>query len=436
MEAANQVRLLLPTNMKVLVLNSGSSSQKSSLFEIGAEAPQDPPPPLWEGTIEWPAGEASEDEAGEPEAVMRVRTSRGAEVLHNIKATSRKRAIAQLLDTLWSGHTRVISGPAEIEAVGHRVVHGGPNYREPVLIAPEVKSAIAQFAFVAPLHNRAELGGMDLIRERLGAVPQVAVFDTAFHSQMPDAAYVYPGPYDWLAQGIRRYGFHGINHQYCAERAAQLLDRDVASLKIVTCHLGNGCSLAAIRDGHSIDTTMGFTPLEGLMMGTRSGSVDPGILTYLTSMRGVSGQRMDEVLNAQSGLLGISGVSSDMRQVEEAMKQGNARAKLAFDIFVHRLQSCIGAMIAVLGGFDALVFTAGIGEHSPEVRAAACANFGYVGLRIDSGRNAQASADADISAGDSRVRVLVIHAQEDWAIARHCQRLLKGIRVAPSASNR
>ncbi len=417
--------------MKILVLNSGSSSQKSSLFEIGANVPRDPPQPLWEGTIEWNAGEL--EKIAEPEAAIHVRTSRGADVRRTAQAASRKRAIAQLLDTLWSGGTRVISGPAEIDAVGHRVVHGGPNYREPALITPEVKSAIAQFAFIAPLHNRAELAGMDLVQERLGAVPQIAVFDTAFHSRMPEAAYVYPGPYDWVAQGIRRYGFHGINHQYCAERAAQILQRDLASLKIVTCHLGNGCSLAAVRDARSVDTTMGFTPLEGLMMGTRSGSVDPGILTYLASLHGVSGQHMDEMLNTQSGLLGISGLSSDMRQIEEAMAQGHARAKLAFDIFVHRLQAGIGAMVAALGGIDALVFTAGIGEHSSAVRAAACANRGYLGLKLDDKMNAHPAPDADISAPDSRARVLVIRAQEDWAIARYCQRLISSKRAAQTS---
>ena len=417
--------------MKILVLNSGSSSQKSSLFEIGADAPLDPPQPLWEGAIEWNAGEL--EEIAEPEAAIHVRTARGADLRRTAKASSRKRASAQLLDTLWSGDTRVISGPAEIDAIGHRVVHGGPNYREPVLITPEVKSAIAQFAFIAPLHNRAELAGIDLIQERLGTVPQIAVFDTAFHSQMPEAAYVYPGPYDWIAQGIRRYGFHGINHQYCAERAAQLLQRDLASMKIVTCHLGNGCSLAAIRDARSIDTTMGFTPLEGLMMGTRSGSVDPGILTYLASTHGVSGQHMDEMLNTQSGLLGISGLSSDMRQIEEAMAQGHARAKLAFDIFVHRLQAGIGAMVAALGGIDALVFTAGIGEHSSAVRTATCANLGYLGLKLDDVKNAHLAPDVDISATGSPARILIIRAQEDWAIARHCQRLTGSTHAAQTA---
>ena len=256
----------------------------------------------------------------------------------------------------------------------------------------------------------------------------MAVFDTAFHSELPDAAAVYPGPYEWIAQGIRRFGFHGINHQYCAERAAQLLGKELRRLKIVTCHLGNGCSLAAIQNGHSIDTTMGFTPLEGLMMGTRSGTVDPGILTYLMRENNLSGQALDDLLNKKSGLLGISGVSGDMREIVAAMKAGNERARLAFGIFAHRLQTGIGAMIAALGGIDALVFSAGIGEHSPEVRAAACGNFGFLNLKLDDAKNASPpsvpQADRDISVPASKVRVLVVQAQEDWAIARECWKLV------------
>ncbi len=250
------------------------------------------------------------------------------------------------------------------------------------------------------------------------------MFDTGFHSRLPESAAVYPGPYEWLAQGIRRYGFHGINHQYCAERTAQLMGKDLRSLKLVTCHLGNGCSLAAIREGRSIDTTMGFTPLEGLMMGTRSGSVDPGIMTYLIRQGGFTGQQLDDLLNSKSGLLGVSGISSDMRQIVAAMKDGHPRAKLAFEIFVHRLQAGIGAMIAVLGGIDALVFTAGIGENSPEVRAAASANFGFLGLKLDRTKNTQSSVDQEISLSDSTVHVLIVRAQEDWAIARDCWRLI------------
>jgi len=288
-------------------------------------------------------------------------------------------------------------------------------------------------AAFAPLHNRVELEGIDLIEKHFGAVPQIAVFDTGFHSRLPEAAAVYPGPYEWFAQGIRRYGFHGINHQYCAERTAQMLQKHLSELKLVNCHLGNGCSLAAIQNGRSIDTTMGFTPLEGLMMGTRSGSIDPGILTYLLREQHLTGQELDELLNTKSGLLGVSGISGDMRKIVSAIKEGNARAKLAFDIFVHRLQEGIGAMIAALGGINALVFTAGIGENSPEVREAACANFRFIGLAIDPMKNASPHLDQDISDPGSTVRVLVVRAQEDWAIAKECWKLLSLSRASQPA---
>jgi acetate kinase len=399
--------------MKILVLNSGSSSQKSCLYDIGKTLPEDPPAPAWEGKVEWDGSQAD----------IQVRNSQGVQLKDRAQVESRSHAISQLLDTLWNGKLRVVSRPSEIDVVGHRIVHGGKDLDDATVITPEVKSVIARMSVFAPLHNRAELEGIEIIEKRIGESLQVAVFDTGFHSRLPEPAAVYPGPYEWFAQGIRRYGFHGINHQYCAERTAQLLGKDLRSLKLVTCHLGNGCSLAAIRDGRSVDTTMGFTPLEGLMMGTRSGSVDPGILTYLMRERKSTGEQLDELLNTQSGLLGISGVSGDMRQIVTAMKDSHPRAKLAFDIFVHRLRAGIGAMIAVLGGIGALVFTAGIGENSPEVRAAACANFGFLGLKLDAAKNAQSSADQDISLSDSPVRVLLVRAQEDWAIARECWRL-------------
>src|SRR5436189_6345700 len=263
----------------------------------------------------------------------------------------------------------------------------------------------------APLHNRGELEVINVIEKLLGDIPQVAVFDTGFHRSIPPAAAVYPVPYEWFTEGIRRYGFHGINHQYCAGRAARLLKRDLTTLKLITCHLGNGCSLAAIRGGQSIDTTMGFTPLEGLMMGTRSGSIDPGILTYLVREGRLQPQEIDDVLNKESGLLGISGISGDMREILAAMKQGHPRAQLAFDIDVHRLQAGIGAMVAVLGGVDCLVFTAGVGENSVEVRDAACKQLGFLGLELDEAANAQHSPDRDIATSDSAVRVLIIRAQ-------------------------
>ena len=247
--------------------------------------------------------------------------------------------------------------------------------------------------------------------------------DTGFHSRLPQAAVVYPGPYEWIAQGIRRFGFHGINHQYCAERTAQLLRRNLSELKLVTGHLGNGCSLAAIQNGKSIDTTMGFRPLEGLMMGTRSGSVDPGILTYLMREKKLDGKALDEILNSQSGLLGISGISADMREIIAARKGGNQRAQLAFDIFVHRLQAGVGSMLAALNGVDAIVFTGGIGENSPDVRANTCDHFSFLKLALDASKNSAQPVDTDIASPESAVRILVIRAQEDWAVARECWKL-------------
>src|SRR5881409_2773612 len=378
--------------MKTLVLNAGSSSHKVSLYQLGENLPDDPPPPLWEAKIDW------HDHIGAD-------------------------AVEQLITTLWRGKSPVLRSSDDIDMVGHRIVHGGRQYEEPVRITPAVKAGIAGVSAFAPLHNRGELEVIDVIEKLFGDIPQIAVFDTGFHRSIPPAAAVYPGPYEWFTEGIRRYGFHGINHQYCAGRAARLLKRDLKTLRLITCHLGNGCSLAAIRGGDSIDTTMGFTPLEGLMMGTRSGSVDPGILTYLMRRGQINGQEIDNLLNEKSGLLGISGLSGDMRQILAAVKQGNPRAKLAFDIYVHRLQAGIGAMIAVLGGIDALVFTAGVGENSPEVRWSACSKLGFIGRKLNEKRNARPSPDEDIAASDSPVRVLVIRAQEDWAIARECWKL-------------
>ena len=399
--------------MKILVLNSGSSSQKSSLYLIEQTLPEHPPEPVWQAKVEWNGDQAE----------LQVQTSQGAELKEQIEVPSHGQGVERMLDTLFAGKTRVASLPSEIDVVGHRVVNGGRDFEEPTAVSGAVMAAISRMSAFAPLHNRAELQGMDIIEKRFGSVLQVAVFDTGFHSHLPEAAFVYPGPYEWLAQGIRRFGFHGINHQYCAERTAQLLGKNLFSLKLVTCHLGNGCSLAAIQNGRSVDTTMGFTPLEGLMMGTRSGSVDPGILTYLMRQGGYTGQQLDELLNTKSGLLGISGASGDMRQVVAAMKEGNSRARLAFNIFEHRLRSSIGAMIAALGGIDALVFTAGIGENSAEVRAAACDNFGYLGLKLDSEKNRRPHLDQDVASADSAVRVLVVRAQEDWAIAKDCWKL-------------
>jgi acetate kinase len=401
--------------MKVLVLNSGSSSQKACLYDFAGKPPSNPAAFLWEARVEW----------GRERATVIAKRSGCAPEEAQLRVGSRSGAVEHLLSMLWSGPAPVLHSPSQIDVVGHRVVHGGPKYEEPVLISPEVKSQIAKAALFAPLHNRAELEAMEIAAKLVGAVPQIAVFDTAFHSKMPPEAIVYPGPYEWFERGIRRYGFHGISHQYCAGRAAELLGQSPASLRIVSCHLGNGCSLAAVRGGRSVDTTMGFTPLEGLMMGTRSGSVDPGILTYLMRTGKRTAEQMDDLLNHNSGLLGVSHISGDMREILAAVRKGSERAKLALDIYVHRLQAGVAAMAASLGGLDALVFTAGVGENSSEVRLATCANLRFLGVSLDEKKNVHVNPDQDIAAAGSAVRVLVVRTQEDWAIARECWRLMR-----------
>jgi acetate kinase len=404
--------------MKILVLNAGSSSQKSCLYEIAnGTLPQQVPKPLWAGKVNWT------QDGGVAE--IEVTTATGATLQATISGDSRQANVLYMLDTISNGATKVVSQLSEIDVVGHRVVHGGQDYRQSVVITEDVKQAIARLANLAPSHNPAALAGIAAIEQSLSNVTQVAVFDTAFHSSLPDAAAIYPGPYEWVEQGIRRYGFHGISHQYCATRAAQILGRDLASLRLITCHLGNGCSLAAIKNGRSIDTTMGFTPLDGLMMGSRCGSIDPGILIYLLRQSTSSVEDLDFVLNKASGLRGISGVSSDLRAVIEAIKQGNHRAQLAWDIYVHRLRTGIGSLLASLGGLDALVFTAGVGEKSPGIRQAACEDWGFLGLKLDWEKNQQQPIDTDIATADSSVRVLVIETQEDWEIAQQCWQLVK-----------
>jgi acetate kinase len=378
---------------RVLVINAGSSSVKVSLFEVGEDLL---PSSVWEGN----------GEPGEP------------------------------LETVIASMDR-----AGIGAVGHRIVHGGDVFRESVRITPEVRAAIARFGELAPEHNRLEVAMIEAAARIFGPeMPQVAAFDTAFHGTLAPEAYVYPGPYEWLDRGIRRYGFHGISHQYVSGRAAEILG---GPRRMITCHLGNGCSLAAIRDGRSVDTTMGYTPLDGLMMGTRSGSVDPGILIHLMRNRGHSVEDLDRMLNRESGLKGVSGISGDMRQVIAAMKRGDERARLAFDIYVGRLASGIAGLVPELGGLEALVFTAGVGENSAEVRAAACGRLEWLGVKIDPAKNDGAKndgakidgakndapeGDREISGADSRVRVLVVHTKEQWQIAKECCRILQTTR--------
>ena len=401
--------------MKILVLNSGSSTQKSALFDLGPESSPNPVAPLWEGKLEWD---------GEKEKLT-VQKADEKKINQEavVQAKDRQASLEKLLQKLWQPPTQVIRDRSEIQVVGHRVVHGGPQLSEPAIITREVKQAIADVSAIAPLHNVAGLQGIELAEKLFPEVPEVAVFDTGFHRTLPLAAKVYPGPYEWFERGIRRYGFHGINHEYCAHRAAYLLKRELSSLKIVSCHLGNGCSLAAIDGGKSVDTTMGFTPLEGIMMGTRCGSVDPGILIHLMRTEDADPKDLDEMLNRRSGLLGISGVSADMRDVLEAAGKGNDRAKLAVDIFVYRLQAGIAAMAASLAGLDVIVFTAGIGENAPSIRRDTCAKLSFLGVQLDEKKNSSTKPDAEISTSNSAVRVLMIRAQEDWSIARECVRV-------------
>lgn len=381
--------------LKILALNAGSSSVKASLFELAT--------PGAEGGA--PTGLCWEHEGG----------------------IGGEGSLEQLLAGLWSGATPVLQGAGAIDVVGHRVVHGGGTLRESVRITSEVRSAIVRVAEYAPAHNAAAVALMDATTKLFGAhTPQVAVFDTAFHRTMPPAAYTYAGPSAWVQQGIRRYGFHGINHQYASHRAAMLIDGRAGQSRVVSCHLGSGCSLAAVRDGQSVDTTMGFTPLDGVPMARRSGAVDPGILIHLLRHGGYTTDALDQLLNHESGLAGLSGTDGDMRAVLGAIDAGDDRAQLALDVFVHRVRQGIAAMATSMGGIDALVFTGGIGEHAPTVRSAICDSLGFLGVSMDAGRNAEARGEADVTSTGGRVRVLVVPAQENWMVARECVRVREG----------
>jgi acetate kinase len=406
--------------MKILVLNGGSSSLKAQLREVTGDEKAGPAPkPLWEARADWGR------RAGTAE--VRITPREQPPLEREVAIHSPSDVIVPVLEALWSGPARVIRHPQEIDAVGHRVVHGGELFRQTVRVTSEVQAEIRRLAEFAPQHNPFEAEAIRAAQRTLGArVPQIAVFDTAFHAALPDFAAAYPGPYAWLDLGIRRYGFHGISHQYASRRAAEILNRPVSETNVITCHLGNGCSLAAVKRGVSVDTTMGFTPLDGLMMGTRCGAIDPGIIVYLLRRCGYSADQVDDLLNRQSGLQGVSGVSGDMRAVVEAMAAGNQRARLAFDMFIHSLCRNIGAMAASLDRLDALVFTGGIGENSAIVRRRACQRLEHFGVRLDDDKNNESQADADIATSDSPVRALVVRAEEEWEIARECRRVIAG----------
>jgi acetate kinase len=403
--------------MKILVLNGGSSTLKATLRELREAAlPAAPSPTLWDAYAEW--GRQS------GKAHFRVRAGAASHET-DIDIETPRDVLRPVIESLWSGPAKAVAGPGEIAVAGHRVVHGGRLFQKTTLVTPEVKEGIDQCAEFAPEHTPFQLQVIEAAERALGpGVPQIVVFDTAFHATLPECARVYAVPYEWYEGGVARYGFHGISHRYAARRAAEILRRDPAALRLVTCHLGNGASLAAVSGGRSIDTTMGFTPLEGLMMGTRCGSIDPAILIYLVRSRGYGADQLDRALNKESGLKGVSGLSGDMREIVAAMDAGNQRAKLAFEVYAHRLLREIGAMAASLGGVDALVFTAGIGENCPPLREAVCRNLGFLGVKLDSEKNACPPVDSDIAAADSVARVLVVHAEEDWEIACECRRML------------
>lgn len=326
------------------------------------------------------------------------------------------------LDAVVQNAVRML-GTRKVDAIGHRVVHGGTRFREAVVVDGEVKGAIAALSEFAPLHNPLAVEGIEAAERAFPRVPQVAVFDTAFFSELPLRRKVYPLPWSWYADwGIRRFGFHGINHQDCASRAAEMLGR--SDLNAVILHLGNGCSGSAVHGAAPVATTMGFTPLEGLPMGTRAGSVDPGILLHVLRRRGVTLDRMEEVLNHDSGLLGVSGISSDFREVEAAAVRGNERAGLAVEILADRARSSVASLAATLGGLDVLVFTGGIGEGSASLRAEVCKGLGFLGIRLDKEKNVSCHADDRISAPDSPVCALVLGAREEFAVARETKRLL------------
>jgi acetate kinase len=356
----------------------------------------------------------------------------GSSSLKWVVLDARTEATLQEGEAHWDGiesgrHQREVQAALEqvqrVDAVGHRVVHGGTRFQQAVIIDDSVQEAINELAELAPLHNPVALAGIAAARARFPDVPQVAAFDTAFHASIPEAAHTYPLPWDWISRwGLRRFGFHGLSVAYAVARVRLLLGALPA--RLVVCHLGAGCSITAVSSGQSVDTSMGFTPLEGLMMAQRSGSVDPGLLLYLLVRQGVSASEMEQALNERSGLLGVSGVSADMRQVLAAADQGNARARLARDMFVSRVVATVGEMIAILRGVDALIFTGGIGEHSRVIRAAVCSAFSYVGLRLDERSNADTTSDGAISAADSAVPVVVVTAREDLSILRDVNRLL------------
>ncbi len=407
--------------MKVLVLNCGSSSVKYQLIETSLEAIEaNADRALAKGSVER-IGTASALHVYQPEGGEKHTTSR--EILEH------REAIADVLKMLTSSERGVVKDPGEIAAVGHRMVHGGEKFSRSSLITAEVKAEIEECSTLAPLHNPHNLRGYEAARAVLKDQPHVAVFDTAYHQTMPPRAYLYGLPYVlYQRHGIRRYGFHGTSHRYVGWRSNALLGRPREETRLVTCHLGNGASICAIANGKSVDTSMGFTPLEGLLMGTRAGDLDPSVVFHVMHAEDLSEHQATTMLNKHSGLFGVSGLTHDMRELLQAESQGNERAKLALDLFCYRVRKYVAAYAGAMGGLDAVIFTGGIGENAAPIRARSLQGLEFMGLGVDAAKNAAAiGREADVSAEGASARTLVIPTNEELLIARDTVRCVEGV---------
>ncbi|MBE6321413.1 MAG: acetate kinase [Paludibacteraceae bacterium] len=398
--------------MKILVLNCGSSSIKYKLFEMADRSV------IAQGGVE---------KIGLKDSFLKFTKPNGEKKVIEKEMPEHTVGVELILNTLTSAEDGVLKSLNELDAVGHRVLHGGQAFSESVLINDEVIKAIEDNIELGPLHNPANLKGINAVKKILPNIPQVAVFDTAFHQTMPEKAFMYALPYEYYEKfKVRRYGFHGTSHRYVSKRVCDFLGIKPEGTKIITAHVGNGGSLAAIKDGKCVDTTMGMTPAEGLMMGTRAGEVDPGMLPYVFSKGGLNADSFNDLVNKKSGLLGVSGVSSDMRDIMQAIADGNERAKLALDMFVYRLTKLIGSFVAAMNGTDILVFTGGIGENSDIVRRLVCDGLTYLGLKIDEEKNSQAhGTEVVISTADSKMKVVVIPTDEELTIASDTEAIVK-----------
>lgn len=391
--------------MKILVLNCGSSSVKYKLIDTDTDAT------MAEGVVE---------KIGLEGGFLKFKKADGSKEIKELGLIDHKQAVEAILANLTDPTVGCIKSFKEIDAVGHRVVHGGEKFAESVLITDEVIQQVKDCYDLAPLHNPANITGIEAISSLMPDVPQVGVFDTAFHQTMPASSFMYAIPYKYYKEDhVRRYGFHGTSHRYVSKRAAEFLGLDLADSKIITCHVGNGGSITAVLNGKSVDTSMGLTPTEGLMMGTRVGDIDPGAIAYLMGKYNMNVDDLQKLINKESGVVGVSGVSSDMREIEEAVNAGNERAKLALDMYILRITKYIGAYAAEMGGVDAIVFTAGVGENQTGLRADVCRPLAFMGVKIDEAVNAGIrGVEAVISTPDSKVKVAVIPTDEELMIAR------------------